>query len=148
MESYGGITLTGVNRRTLRITCHSATLSTTNPTWTDLGVNTGLRGQRPTVNHLNHGTALYDIVGDRSRRSEFPSRKKQGFSSRLPGSGQIWVISRILSSGSNFVESEAYHLIESSAEIKDTLIFTAIPTIHLHGIALRNRATLLHMFTL
>jgi hypothetical protein len=33
------------NRRTLRKTCHSATLSTTNPTWTDPGANLALRGE-------------------------------------------------------------------------------------------------------
>jgi hypothetical protein len=37
--SNGGIILTGENRRTRRKTCPSATLSTTNPTWTDLGTN-------------------------------------------------------------------------------------------------------------
>jgi hypothetical protein len=34
----------------------SATLSTTNPTWIDPGANPGLRGERPTTNHLSHGT--------------------------------------------------------------------------------------------
>ena len=38
-------------------TCPSATLSTTNPTWTDAGSNPGLRGQRPATNRLSHGTA-------------------------------------------------------------------------------------------
>jgi hypothetical protein len=33
-------------------------LSTTNPTWTDLGSNRGLRGGRPATNRLSHGTAL------------------------------------------------------------------------------------------
>jgi hypothetical protein len=45
------------NRRTHREPCHSATLSTTNPTWTDPGTNSGLRGERPTTNRLSHGTA-------------------------------------------------------------------------------------------
>jgi len=49
--------LTGENRRTRRKTCPSATLSTTNPTWIDLGANPGLRGERPATNHLRHGTA-------------------------------------------------------------------------------------------
>jgi hypothetical protein len=35
----------------------SATLSVTNPTWTDLGSNAGLRGERPTTTRLSHGTA-------------------------------------------------------------------------------------------
>jgi hypothetical protein len=38
-------------------TCHSATLSTTNATWTDPGPNPGLRGERPATNSLSHGTA-------------------------------------------------------------------------------------------
>jgi hypothetical protein len=38
-------------------TCPSATLSITNPTWTDPGSNPGLRGERPTTNRLSHGTA-------------------------------------------------------------------------------------------
>jgi hypothetical protein len=42
--------LTGENRRTRGKTCLSATLSTTNPTWTDPGSNPGLRGGRPAVN--------------------------------------------------------------------------------------------------
>jgi hypothetical protein len=35
----------------------SATLSTTNPTWTEPGANTGLRNKRPAINRLNYGTA-------------------------------------------------------------------------------------------
>jgi hypothetical protein len=37
LESDGGVTLTGENRRTRRKTCPSATLSTTNPTWIEPG---------------------------------------------------------------------------------------------------------------
>jgi hypothetical protein len=49
--------LTGDNRSTRGKTCPSATLSTTNTTWTDLGSNPGLRGGRPATNRLSHGTA-------------------------------------------------------------------------------------------
>jgi hypothetical protein len=38
-------------------TCPSATLSTTNLTWTDPGSNPGLRVERPATNRLSHGTA-------------------------------------------------------------------------------------------
>jgi hypothetical protein len=38
--------LTGENRTTRGKTCPIATLSTTNPTWTDPGSNPGLRGER------------------------------------------------------------------------------------------------------
>jgi hypothetical protein len=43
---------------TRRKTCPSATLSSTNLTWTDPGSNPGLRGERPVTNRLSHGTAL------------------------------------------------------------------------------------------
>jgi hypothetical protein len=48
---------------TRRKTCPSATLSTTNPTWTDPGSNSGLRGERPATNRLSHGTACSMGVG-------------------------------------------------------------------------------------
>jgi hypothetical protein len=35
-----------------------ATLSTTNPTWPDLGSNPGRRGGKPATNRLSYGTAL------------------------------------------------------------------------------------------
>jgi hypothetical protein len=44
---------------TRRITCPSATLSTTNPTWTDPGSNPGHRSERPATNLLSHGTAAH-----------------------------------------------------------------------------------------
>jgi hypothetical protein len=47
--------LTGENRSAQRKTCSSATLSTTNPTWTDTGWNPGLRGERPATDRLSHG---------------------------------------------------------------------------------------------
>jgi hypothetical protein len=50
--------LTGENRRTRGKTCPNATLSTTNPTWTETGSNPGLRGGTPAANRLSHGAAL------------------------------------------------------------------------------------------
>jgi hypothetical protein len=38
-------------------TCPNATLSITNPTWIDLSINLGLRGERPATNRLSHGMA-------------------------------------------------------------------------------------------
>jgi hypothetical protein len=38
-------------------TCPSATLSTTKPTWTDPGVNPGLRYERSTTIRFSHATA-------------------------------------------------------------------------------------------
>jgi hypothetical protein len=52
MKLTGKIEVLGGN------TCHSATLSTTKPTWTDPGFKPGLRGGRPAANRLNHGTAI------------------------------------------------------------------------------------------
>jgi hypothetical protein len=46
---------------TRRKTCPSATLSTTNPTWTDPGSNPGLRSGRPATNRLSHGTASVSL---------------------------------------------------------------------------------------
>jgi hypothetical protein len=48
--------LTRENRRIRRKTCPSATLSSTNPTWTYSGSSPGLRGERPATNRLSHGT--------------------------------------------------------------------------------------------
>jgi hypothetical protein len=42
-------------------TCPSAALSTTNPTWLDLGSNRGRRGGKPTTNSLSYGTAMSRI---------------------------------------------------------------------------------------
>jgi hypothetical protein len=53
--------LTGENRSTRGKTCPSATLSSTNPTWTDPGSNPGPRGERPATNRLSHGTA-YPVI--------------------------------------------------------------------------------------
>jgi hypothetical protein len=49
------------NRSTRVKTCPSATLSTTNPTWTDPGSNPGLRGERQATNRLSHGTVKIDV---------------------------------------------------------------------------------------
>jgi hypothetical protein len=62
MESDGGMILTGENRRNLRKTCPSATLSTTNPTWIEPVANPGLRRERPATNHLSHATARLNIT--------------------------------------------------------------------------------------
>jgi hypothetical protein len=56
------VKLTGENRSTRTKTCPSATLSTTNPTWTDPGSEPGLRGERPATNRLSHGKALSTLI--------------------------------------------------------------------------------------
>jgi hypothetical protein len=57
MEIHGGMILTGEDRRTQRKTCPSATLSSTNLTWTDRGAKPGLHSERPATNHLSHGSS-------------------------------------------------------------------------------------------
>jgi hypothetical protein len=52
MENHGGMILKGEKRRTWRKLCLRATLSTTNPTYTDPGANQGLRDDRPAINRL------------------------------------------------------------------------------------------------
>jgi hypothetical protein len=61
MESYGGMILTGENRSTRRETCPSATMSSTNPTYTEPGANSGLRGERPATNRLSYDTAMIPL---------------------------------------------------------------------------------------
>jgi hypothetical protein len=53
----GGMIFIGENWRTRRKIHPSATLSTTNPTWTALGANPGLCGEKPATNRLSYGTA-------------------------------------------------------------------------------------------
>ena len=52
---------TGENQSTRGKTHPSATLSTTNPTWIDLGSNPSLRGGRPGTNRLSHDMASINI---------------------------------------------------------------------------------------
>jgi len=56
-RAFGGMILTRVNRITQRRTCPSATLSTTNPSWPGLGLNSDFHGERPATDRLSHGTA-------------------------------------------------------------------------------------------
>jgi hypothetical protein len=89
LESDGGMILTGENRRTLRKTCPSATLSTTNPTQIVPGSNPGLRGERPATNHLSHGTTnsvSYEVSKrvrrvlryGRNQSGQFPNLNSRG----------------------------------------------------------------------
>ena len=50
--------LTRENRSSRGETCPNATLSTTNPTWTD----PGLHSERSATNRLSHGTALTGVT--------------------------------------------------------------------------------------
>jgi hypothetical protein len=43
-------------------TCPSATLSTTNPTWPDLGSNPDRRGGKPATNRLSYGAANHPLL--------------------------------------------------------------------------------------
>jgi hypothetical protein len=69
MESRSRMILTRKNRRTRRRTCPSTTLPTTNPVWTDVDANLGLRGERPATNRRNHGMATVPGYQYKSRNS-------------------------------------------------------------------------------
>jgi hypothetical protein len=58
-------------------TCPSATLSTTNPTWADPGLNPGRHGGKPATNRLSYGAAtLEPVTKQRSRNcSEFSVKR-------------------------------------------------------------------------
>jgi len=56
--SIGGMTLTGGNLSARRKTSPNPTLPTTDLTWTDLGLNLGLRGVCPKTACLIHATAI------------------------------------------------------------------------------------------
>jgi hypothetical protein len=58
------MTVTGENWSTGRETCPSGTLSTTDPTLTDLGSNRDLRGDRPATNRLSHDRASLPCTAD------------------------------------------------------------------------------------
>jgi hypothetical protein len=65
------------NRRTRRKTCPSATLSASNPTWTALGANTGLRGENSITNHLSYGMAPNTHLSVSSKRRVVEESKIQ-----------------------------------------------------------------------
>jgi hypothetical protein len=68
--------LTGETRSTQRKACSSATLSATNPTWTDPGSNPGLRSGRPVANRLSHGMALVISVSAAEHSGVCPEAKR------------------------------------------------------------------------
>jgi hypothetical protein len=57
--AVGGMRIGRGNRCTWRI---PVTLSTTNPTWPDLGANPGRQGGKPATNCLSYGTALMHML--------------------------------------------------------------------------------------
>jgi hypothetical protein len=57
IQNSGGMILTGKTEGLGEKICPTASLSTTNPTWTDLDANKGLRGEKPATNRLSYGTA-------------------------------------------------------------------------------------------
>jgi hypothetical protein len=52
----------GKNEGTRRKSSPSATLSITNPIWTDPELNPSLRSERPATKRLNHGTAKNIVI--------------------------------------------------------------------------------------
>jgi hypothetical protein len=76
------MTLTRENRRTWRKVCSSASLSTTNTTWTDPCASLDLCSERPATNRLSHGTAFvcfgYGLVAGCCEYSSEPSGSIKG----------------------------------------------------------------------
>jgi hypothetical protein len=66
--------LTGENRSTRRETCPSATSSTTNLTWYDLGPKPGFRGERPAT-RLTEGSDR--LRGPESQCGRFRERNNE-----------------------------------------------------------------------
>jgi hypothetical protein len=56
-EEIGGLKIGRGNWSTRKKNCSSATLSTTNPTWLDPGMNSCRHGEMPATNRLNYGAA-------------------------------------------------------------------------------------------
>jgi len=56
------MTLTGASRSTGRQNCGSATVPIIKLTWTYLGSNTGIQGDRPATTSLNHSTACCILI--------------------------------------------------------------------------------------
>jgi hypothetical protein len=59
MESHRGMILTGKTPKNSEKNLSQCHFSATNPTWTDPGADLGLRDERPTINGLSHGTAIF-----------------------------------------------------------------------------------------
>ena len=57
----------GKTRRTGRKTCPNVTLPTINPTWTDHRSNEGLRGEKPTTDHLFKTDIFFRIIDTKLR---------------------------------------------------------------------------------
>jgi hypothetical protein len=73
--------MTGENRMIRRKTCPSVTLFTTNPIWTALGPNSGLRGEKPVSNRLcvrSEGTFEVDLEGTGSGNEEWMELAQNG----------------------------------------------------------------------
>jgi hypothetical protein len=90
-DSHGGMILTG-KRKELGELTPSATSSTTNPTWNDLGANPGLCGERPTTNRLSHGTTFFQfLLGEQKIRHKLSSTATQIYFTK---SKQYWMTKR------------------------------------------------------
>ena len=88
--------LTGENRSTRGKTCPSATLSTTNPTWTDPGSNPGPRGGNLVLPGVKCSSAcaglqtvlVLKIVNCGTKLGEFLQRLKKYFCDLLYAEGE------------------------------------------------------------
>jgi hypothetical protein len=100
-EAFGVMRIGRGNRSTRKKTCPSATLSTTNPTWPDLGSNPGRRGVKPATNRLSYGTAwtLMNLnqIDECPNRNSNPAPVEYKSRALLCTHVQIWPICPIAS---------------------------------------------------
>jgi hypothetical protein len=94
VESHDGMILTGESRKPRKETCPNVTLSTTNPTWTDLEANLGLSVDRPATNRLSHGTVfpllLITSVDSRSAKKRLCGFYFNGYMILSPAKVFMW----------------------------------------------------------
>jgi hypothetical protein len=57
-------------------TCPDATLSTTNPTWPDPGLNPGRRGGKPTTNRFSYGAAFKLLTSPKGQSHNWESHSR------------------------------------------------------------------------
>jgi hypothetical protein len=79
----------------LENTFPSATLSTTNPTWPDLGWNPGRRGEKPATSRLSYGTAS---VNSKSQRRSPDNGKITGRRKRHSSDNSLGKLANVIKS--------------------------------------------------
>jgi hypothetical protein len=76
-------------------TCPGATLSTTNPTWPDPGLNPGRRGAKPATNRFSYGAAIFKEVTkllNTDRKSIIIVNVNDNFDHRLAKRHEVFIM--------------------------------------------------------